>query len=733
MTLLLLGAALFLSVAVAAPAALAAEPIAERIVRVSFVDGDASYQRGDADGWSALGLNTPLMTGDSIYTARGGRAEVSLGRGSYARLSDGTQLDMVSLTSDVTQLGVTSGQMSFRVRSMPQGSAVEVDTPYATATIASPGLYRISVDDDGAAYEVVSGGMSVAMGGEQLDVSPNESLSLQGLERPTYEYAGLRPSDRFDDWATARDQRFERAQSARYVHADVQGQEDLDAYGTWRPHPQYGQVWVPSGVGTDWAPYQSGRWVWQDPYGWTWVSYEGWGWAPYHYGRWVYLGGTWAWVPPPPSGYVAVRGVVMPEPVYAPALVAFIGGSNWSVSVSMGGGSSIGWVPLAPAERYYYPWQPAPRVVNHYTNVTVVNAVTVVQQNNFINGGGTRVKVDRRMISRAPVMGCRPEGVAPTQESLAAYPHRRLNEGAVPVRRGQQRPLVARLVPPARPTPFKDKAEVIRKTGRPVERPVDFAGDVGKPFHKGVRAPQGVTAVSALEPEKPTKMAPRGGGKTARAPRPIESADEAVPPHQPQQGKPAGRPGRGPAGPRQRMNTGRMEPVADDADIRSSGGDRVDGGMKHTRLKKDESAGSDQVRIERAGATEPVNDPASTRPARPGRPLKSNPAKGTTRGPAQTTNAPANAPPSSSASAPSHRSDEDEILKPRGSQGPETAQPPAPPKSDPPKGGPQKTSPPAQQPPAQTATPNAKSSGGKSKAAPEKNKKKEEKPEKSGD
>jgi hypothetical protein len=71
---------------------------------------------------------------------------------------------------------------------------------------------------------------------------------------------------------------------------------------------------------------------------------------------------------------------------------------------------------------------------------------------------------------------------------------------------------------------FKEKQVVIHKTGRPVERPVAFDGDVGKPFHKGAHVPQGVNAVSALSPDKPAriKAGHEGHEGKERAPRPIE-------------------------------------------------------------------------------------------------------------------------------------------------------------------------------------------------------------------
>ena len=71
-----------------------------------------------------------------------------------------------------------------------------------------------------------------------------------------------------------------------------------------------------------WAPYQSGHWAYVAPWGYTWVDDSPWGFAPFHYGRWVWLHGGWGWIPPPRGGPTYV------PTVYAPALVAWVGGAS---------------------------------------------------------------------------------------------------------------------------------------------------------------------------------------------------------------------------------------------------------------------------------------------------------------------------------------------------------------------------------------------------------------------
>lgn len=69
---------------------------------------------------------------------------------------------------------------------------------------------------------------------------------------------------------------------------------------------------------------------------------EPWGFAPFHYGRWVYYRDSWGWVP----------GRRVDRPVYAPALVAWMGTPGNGAAVRGGSQPAVGWFPLAPREPY---------------------------------------------------------------------------------------------------------------------------------------------------------------------------------------------------------------------------------------------------------------------------------------------------------------------------------------------------------------------------------------------
>ena len=95
-------------------------------------------------------------------------------------------------------------------------------------------------------------------------------------------------------------------------------------------------------VAVGWVPYRFGQWVWQRPWGWTWVDDAPWGFAPFHYGRWLWWGGRWCWTP----------GPRVPRPVFAPALVGWVGGGGAQVVIGSRPAPVVGWVPLGPREAY---------------------------------------------------------------------------------------------------------------------------------------------------------------------------------------------------------------------------------------------------------------------------------------------------------------------------------------------------------------------------------------------
>ncbi len=338
------------------------------VARVSLLQGDVSLLRAGAQSWDAVSLNAPLVDGDEIYVAPNGRSELEFDAADVLRLADGANVKIAAFAGRRLQLQLVAGTVSLTTvgRSFLD---TEIDTPNMSVRPLHSGTLRIDVVDSDHTSVVVRGGSAEVFTRQgQVEVRNGEQIEISGSKAAQYRVSQAPTRDAWDQWVHDREQRVEDARSYRYTGRDMDGVEDLDSYGNWIDVPNYGAVWRPIGVMSDWSPYYYGRWVWTPFYGWTWTSYEPWGWAPYHYGRWVYDDGIgWGWWP----------GRLGYPHYWAPAYVSFfIGGANWGGGFGFGD-YGVGWVPLAPYESYYGYSQ-----INY---ITTVNNVTVVNNNTTIN------------------------------------------------------------------------------------------------------------------------------------------------------------------------------------------------------------------------------------------------------------------------------------------------------------------------------------------------------------
>lgn len=515
----------------------AGEEIHQGVARVSFLSGSVSLCRGDDPRvWRKAVVNAPLTSGDRLFTGKDGRVELELLGGNLVDVAPRSELSVVSVGGG-TQLALRSGAISLSVRRVLEDEAFEVDTPVAAVTLQGSGDYRIEVPSAAAAVVAVRRGTAMAAaGGGELPVGNGQQVRIEGREPPRYDFGTARAPDDWDRWVEQRARRFREIRSSAFVHSEVVGVADLDEFGRWENTPDYGNAWTPSNVDKDWQPYRAGHWLWQDPWGWTFVGEEPWGWAPYHYGRWAVYPSGWFWVPETPTArYVA----------YAPALVAFLGGgADGAVAQGFHGGSEVGWFPLALQDPFY-PWW-IPRLDVTLTKVTEFvyrnrKHVTVVAAKGFVSGEPVRAHLSRdaailELAGAAPVLRV-PLPLPPTPDSLHAAAGTKEGRIERPSEKILARPIVVRSQPPPGPPPFAAKLEVIRRNlGAPIPSSVavkirqadsrQAAADavivpvVGKegrmtlvprrPDAAGPR-PQAITPVSSPPPRVTTPARPPGG------------------------------------------------------------------------------------------------------------------------------------------------------------------------------------------------------------------------------
>jgi hypothetical protein len=439
--------ALALALSLSAPAQAQQEDPPGRVGRIAELQGGVSWFDSEQGRWSEAERNRPVTGGDRLSTQPGGRAEIRVGS-TVLRLGASTELEFLRLDEERLVLQLHAGALALRVRSREAADETEVRTAELRLLPQRAGHYRFDrVDDttwagawrgdlliDGQGGATIAAGQRLSFIRDRGDILRSANATL--------------PDDAFATWVARDDQQDERSAANRYVSPEMTGAEDLDRYGRWTTHPEYGALWYPLEVRADWAPYRHGRWAWVRPWGWTWIDEAPWGFAPFHYGRWVSWQGRWGWVP---GAYVA-------RPIYAPALVAWVGTGGVSVGVQIGGpgvGHPGGWIPLAPREvfrPYYratpvyqerinpappYRWQHAPL---HQPGGPMRYANPAVQR---------AVEAEPRQTWRQ-----RPPGMQPLQEQRAVEgggPPRQRREAGAPQQQGAQPAQVQQPVQQQRP------------------------------------------------------------------------------------------------------------------------------------------------------------------------------------------------------------------------------------------------------------------------------------------
>lgn len=381
-----------------------------RIARLNAHDGTVSFSPAGDDSWYDVVPNRPITGGDRLWTDRDSRAEIFVGS-TAVRTDARSSLEFTQIDDRTVQLTLMQGSLDLHIRDDLDGQRFEVDTGNLALVILTPGDYRIDADPAAGTTRVaVAAGSATVYGenGAPLPLGPRQQITVSGRDLGTAATRVPQTAAAFDRWVGERNLIDERSASARFVSRDVVGYQQLDANGDWRSDVTYGSVWYPRNVAADWAPYQRGQWIDVAPWGWTWVDAAPWGFAPSHYGRWARVGSRWGWVP----------GRIDARPVFAPALVGFVGGSGSGT----GGRNGVGWFPLAPGER----WQPGFRASQHYVdrvNRTIVYVDGPLQRNDvYVNQriGPAVTMVPAERFGRGPID--RRDFVRPRDDSLSRAP-----------------------------------------------------------------------------------------------------------------------------------------------------------------------------------------------------------------------------------------------------------------------------------------------------------------------
>ncbi|SPD72052.1 hypothetical protein PITCH_A1150087 [uncultured Desulfobacterium sp.] len=348
-------------------------------LRISLIEGDVQVNTEDTGDWVPASINMPLQEGDRIWVPEEARTELQLRDRTCVRLNEESALEVLTVEDDSIQTFLNEGRAYVNLKGQ-KGTILQMDTPLASVRAYERSIFLVDVSKDGPnKISVLKGSVDVESDDGKTTIERGYALILDSDNYA--ETSSLGEPDDWEDWNRERDRRSAGWRSPpRYLPEDLYPySDDFEENGRWVNDSEYGYVWTPTVVvSAGWAPYRLGRWMWiHGDY--VWISHEPWGWAPYHYGRWAFrrtIG--WCWVPP-------VRGSV----IWGPGFVGWIHTPTY-----------VAWIPLGPRDVYYGRGHYGHHSVNitkvnvthinvnniSYHNVHVRNAVTMVDNDDFVHG-----------------------------------------------------------------------------------------------------------------------------------------------------------------------------------------------------------------------------------------------------------------------------------------------------------------------------------------------------------
>ncbi|MCK5553909.1 MAG: FecR domain-containing protein [Deltaproteobacteria bacterium] len=336
--------------------------------RISYVKGKVLRYIAEEEDWVAIVKDTPFGMSDALHSEKYGRAEIIMPNNTWARIDDETEIRLIALRDDVTEIEVTSGVARFYNKS--SDSVVKAVTPFGHVMAPGDTTFDLCVSNGSAEVVALKGTVYFVhkVSETRFEVIAGSSSLIADNREVT---AGEAYTDPYwHAWNSKRDALWVgrmrvKGKSVNYLPSSLYHDAYvLDEHGRWERvyyNGTYYDFWRPLYVGAGWVPFTVGRWiVWYGDH--TWIPCEPFGYVTHHYGAWVFIRGYWYWAPPVPFVRVSIGPPLFPIPFFwFPGRVAWIHRLG-----------RVGWVPLAPWEPYYCYRRWGPRTVI-IRNVNITN------------------------------------------------------------------------------------------------------------------------------------------------------------------------------------------------------------------------------------------------------------------------------------------------------------------------------------------------------------------------
>jgi hypothetical protein len=357
--------------------------------RIAHVEGQLLRYVPEEKNWVATVKDAPFGLDDSLYSEAKAKAELIMPNSDWIRIGGNTQIQLIALRMDVTEVDVASGMVRSCNRST--NAVIKVTSPFGYLVAPAGAVFDLYVGDQSLEIISLQGKVDFILNRDQMRyevIAGSSSLISDGQQVAS----GQRSVDtHWSDWNAERDRLWSKrtevkGDSVRYLPPNLQDDAySLDENGRWERvyyEGGYRYFWRPVNISSGWAPFTMGRWTvyYGDN---CWIPNEPFGYLTHHYGNWVFADSSncWYWAPP----ILGVGGSI--GPFLAIPFGWYPGRVGWIYS-----GLNIGWVPLAPFEPYYChrSWGPRVTVVNNVniTNINInryeyINRAIIINQKNF--------------------------------------------------------------------------------------------------------------------------------------------------------------------------------------------------------------------------------------------------------------------------------------------------------------------------------------------------------------
>jgi hypothetical protein len=330
---------------------------------ISHIEGELLRYVPDEDDWVATVEDAPCGIDDVLSTGEHSKAELIMPNNTWIRTGGNTQIHIIRLEGDETAVDIDSGIA--RLYNKSATATITATTPLGSISAPPFSVCDLYLEDDSIQVSTVEGTVDfvhvtdnarhqLTAGSSSLRAGYNEVISREEIVNDTWHTWNRERDDLWEERFAKQDD------SPDYLPEELHYESyALEENGIWESVYYEGRnrsFWRPLYVSSSWCPFTVGRWTtWYGDH--CWIPYEPFGYITHHYGNWVHIESCDRWYWAPPRCHRGIHGGSYLDIGFG----WYPGRVSW---IHRGG--YVGWIPLAPFERYYCRnyWGPRSHVVH---------------------------------------------------------------------------------------------------------------------------------------------------------------------------------------------------------------------------------------------------------------------------------------------------------------------------------------------------------------------------------